>query len=196
MTMIRVQYPASYSKLSTNDMKLLLEMWTRIFKDYQAEKVYSALETYISTPGKEFAPKPGDLIGIIESDGDESGFEAWSLVERTLSSKLLTWDPVSAFYELPDDIRATVGGAQQLVTWSRMPEKELPFIKREFLAKLKKLRAEGIPEQPPRKQRKLLTGGGMTVYDRLGSAFANEEGRKVLEMTLEKLRKKLEADNG
>lgn len=104
------------------------EVWLELLKDFPWDAIKKALKIYMSQP-HEFAPNPGQLIGIIKqrcAPHKLTPDEAWSIaVGASCSGRLHEIDPRAA-------------AAAQQVGVSRIRyadlETEIPFVRRDFIA--------------------------------------------------------------
>lgn len=163
--MIRINYPESATRLNDRETEVQVRIWEEIFKDFEGKMVFAALKVYLATPGNKYAPKPGDLIGIIEKrmkieNKGLDKYEAWDIVEAMLRSKEFSWDPSTAFNKLPDPVRKACGSVGNLTRLSRSDGGELPFFKRDFIKRYEVIekrdsdrRQLGMPELPAPKAR-------------------------------------------
>lgn len=172
--MVRINYPESASRLSERETEVQVRIWEEIFRDFDGKTVFAALKVYLATPGNKYAPKPCDLIEIIErrmkieGGGEPDKYEAWNLVERMLRSKEFSWDPSKAFNSLPERVRKACGSVGELVRLSRSDPGQLPYYRGDFIKRYEVIerrdedrRRFGLPELPPPEAR---TEEGMREY--------------------------------
>lgn len=84
---------------STKLTPAAITIWAAALSRYPLNEAQNAIRVHLSSPGSgKFAPKPADLIGIIQSnDGRPSADEAWSMIPRNESvSAVLTQDMLTA----------------------------------------------------------------------------------------------------
>lgn len=73
---VRVLYPEHFRDFKPKQLRTLAEMWEELLAPCPANDVLRALKAYASDPGGRYAPRPADLLGIIngyEGGGDGAG---------------------------------------------------------------------------------------------------------------------------
>ena len=96
-----------------------MEVWYKIFKDYDYESISTAAGNYIVNDTFGKAPVPGQIIACIETDVSKlSEQEAWSLVTKAISNS--NYHSVEEFAKLPKEIQIAVGSAANLKELGQM----------------------------------------------------------------------------
>ena len=112
-------YPDSFRGMTEAAAQLKVELWHKILADEAVEVVEAAVIAYISTDKKGFMPVPGQIkeqISFIISPDSEAEQEAWGQVVNALRNS--TYNSVSEFEKLPEDIKRAVGSANMLKEWA------------------------------------------------------------------------------
>lgn len=102
LTVLRINYPSSFTKLSASDSEMLLKEWTVAFKDYPAKMVNEAIWKIINTEVREFAPNIAMIKKAIAEDSEkeaESGEDAWQSVRNCMKSFIWDRDHDRQLYE-------------------------------------------------------------------------------------------------
>ena len=135
LLILQAEYPERYKKTDKPTMQMTAEMWYQTTLPYPYEIVINAVTAYIAGPDCRYAPKPGQIIEIIEANMKASG-----QIEDV--SKYEAWDSVMAacgrggreadFNSLPKIAQNTVGSARRLQQLSTMSYNSLEFEKNRF----------------------------------------------------------------
>ena len=110
--MISTFYPNEFTKTTPEQMKFIVEMWAATCERYKPEQVTAALQQFMSTDLKGYAPKPGQLINLIAAPADEQDLnesEAWNLVLRAVSNGI--YGAEDEFGRLPELVQKAVGSS-------------------------------------------------------------------------------------
>ena len=120
LSVIRVTYPDRIQK-TQEDIQAEVKAWLRWFKDEPYEVVITALDSFILSDTKGFAPKPGQIKDIIfkmknpvQIDADE----AWNMVSKALRNGI--YGSEEEFAKLPPEVQVGVGSPSQLREWAMM----------------------------------------------------------------------------
>ena len=109
---------AAYPNYHPADISATVRVWMAQLDGYRDEEAALALQAFILSDNKGFAPSIGQVVALIpRNQGDGMGeMEAWGLVSRAIRNGL--YGAEEEFAKLPDDVRAAVGSAGQLRQWA------------------------------------------------------------------------------
>ena len=110
--MIATFYPNEFTKTTPEQMKYIVEMWAATCERYKPEQVTAALQQFMATDLKGYAPKPGQLINLIAAPEDEHDLnesEAWNLVVKAVSNGI--YGAEEEFNRLPPLVQKAIGSA-------------------------------------------------------------------------------------
>lgn len=113
---------ASYPNYKADNIKITINVWHEMLKDYPYEDVVLGLKTFIATDTSGFAPSIGQLIGMINRTSRIENMnenEAWSLVRKAISNG--AYNSEYEFERLPAIVKESVGSPNQLHIWATDP---------------------------------------------------------------------------
>lgn len=122
LAILKATYPAGFKDLGMEDLKALVGVWARTFKDWDYKLVSKAIDALIATNKTNFPPSPGavmDTLIKITSAPEMTEMEAWQLVFKAI--KRSGWYAQEEFDKLPEGLRSSVGSPEMLKSWSEMP---------------------------------------------------------------------------
>lgn len=169
MALLQAMYPDSFRGMSNEMMKARVAMWASIFQDDPPRLVQAAVQAWIATDTKAFAPVPGQIkeqIAILKNQTDITEQEAWDMVMVALRNS--AYNSQEEYAKLPEDIRHAIGSHNMLKSWASVNYNELQTIiasqfKNSYKAIIaKKKTMDKIPEKI--------------------KAIASDEGRKLIEV--------------
>lgn len=135
LAVIRVAYPAFYSKMTAQDAELTVSLWTKMFSGVACTKVGEAIEEYISTDLGGFPPSIAQIKNLIAKDamsGELSAEEAWELVSKAAEDG--QYNAYNQFNKLPERVRKVLGSADRLRTYALMDMRTFDtFERRSFI---------------------------------------------------------------
>lgn len=123
LAVLKATYPPSFKDSTPSDIKALVGVWARVFKDWDAELVQQAVDVVIATNKTNFAPSPGlvmDQLIKITSRPEMTEMEGWQLVFKAIKNS--AWHSKEEFNKLPLVLQNSVGSPEMLKSWSEMPE--------------------------------------------------------------------------
>lgn len=129
LRVIRASYPHSFNKMSIDDKKNLLAVWTDMFAEDDVILVLTAVKSYIRTNPSQFAPSVGQIVEMMDKLSHPERIDAdtaWSMVYKALSNSI--YNAKSEFAKLPKEVQAGVGSPEQLRTWAVMNTDELQTV--------------------------------------------------------------------
>lgn len=122
LSVLKVNYPASYRNLTRDDGLAMIELWHRQFQEYNYATVLAAVDSIISTDVSDFAPSIGKIksmiIKLTEPDDGMTEAEAWALVVKAVRRS--NYHAAEEFNKLPEVIQRLVGSPAQLREWALM----------------------------------------------------------------------------
>lgn len=125
--MIRSTYGASNE--GANDIANKTKMWTAVFSDYSYTDIQNALIAYIRTDTKGFAPKPGQLIDLIDTKKRPlTSEEGWACVMKALRNS--SYHAEEEYDKLPDDVKLVIRDPGQLREMALMDENDLQTVQK------------------------------------------------------------------
>lgn len=133
LAMIKLAYPNSYNRLSDMELDQTVKLWQMQFKDYDANLVVAAVNTFISENLSEFAPNIAQIKDIaykLQNGNQKTDDEIWMPVKKALSNGL--YGSREEYAKLPEDIQKCVT-PEQLKTWATLDNDELSFIRNEVI---------------------------------------------------------------
>lgn len=146
LTVLRVNYPHSFARLSDEETFVFLDLWAEAFKDDPAELVVQAVKAIIYGDKREFAPNIGqvkDRMYTMTHSGMLDADRAWEIVKRAVQrsdrGKREEWE------KFPEEVKDGVGSFGTLVEWGRMDADSfdrviMPFFKKGYKERLQKKR--------------------------------------------------------
>ncbi len=120
--MISTFYPNEFAKTTPAGMKMIVDMWAAACAGYTSDQMAAALQQFVMTDVKGYAPKPGQLTQFIhttEDDKDLSDSQAWALVKKALSNS--AYGAREEFAKLPELVQRAVGSEYVLHEMALMP---------------------------------------------------------------------------
>lgn len=110
----------TYTNFHPADIENAIVIWENLLRGFEDADVAKALEAYILSDTKGFAPSIGQIVDIMSQNPQEmSELEAWGLVNRAIRNG--NYGAEEEFAKLPDVIRAAIGDPAQIREWASMP---------------------------------------------------------------------------
>lgn len=117
----------------------------RALVKYELSDIQGALDAHLrDADGGRFSPKPADLIRHIDGDPSSRALEAWTKVVGEMSR---TGSYQTVVFDEPQ-IMAAIEGMGGWITMCEVTEKELPFMRNEFVLRYKGLLNSGLKRWP------------------------------------------------
>ncbi len=129
LAVIRVAYPAFYSKMTPQDAELTVKLWTKMFNAAEYKNVGAAVEEFISTDTSGYPPSIAQikkLMGRTAVKNELSADDAWALVSKAAEDGY--YNAYNEFKKLPLRVQRILGSASKLKTYSLMSDKEFDTI--------------------------------------------------------------------
>lgn len=129
LALLETEYPASFARLTPQQMQAKANMWAEIFEPDDPKIVYAAVKAIVAGDAREFAPSAGDIKNKMYDLTNPSGIsetEAWAEVSKAIRNGIYGYE--TEFSKLSPSVRAAVGRAEQLKEWALMPESEVQTV--------------------------------------------------------------------
>lgn len=108
----------AYPTYRPSDIEATAKVWKSMLKDYDDHEIALALEAFIKSDTKGFAPAIGQLIDLITVDADElSEMQAWDCVSRAIRNG--NYGAEYEFDRLPEAVQIAVGSPVQIREWAK-----------------------------------------------------------------------------
>lgn len=114
---IQVLYPNWTPKA---DLSLVVDTWHEMLAEYEYKAMMMALNTFVTTNTKGFAPDIGQLIEctrVVENQTSLTETQAWELVSKALRNSY--YNAEEQFSKLPETVQRVVGSPTQLRNWGQ-----------------------------------------------------------------------------
>jgi hypothetical protein len=151
--------------------KFALDVWWAALKNYDLATVTDAFNRHLMNPDSgQFAPKPADIIRMLQGSTQDTALQAWTKVDRAIRS-IGTYVDVVFDDGLIHRVIQDMGG---WIALGHKSEEEWPFVAKEFEARYRAFRSKNItPEYLP-----ILTGVFSAENGKNG--FGGEKSEPVL----------------
>ena len=124
--------------------RFALDVWWTALKSYELPAIIDAFNRHLANPDAgQFAPKPADIIRMLQGSTQDSALRAWAKVDRAVRS-IGTYCDVVFDDALIHRVIQDMGGWIGLGTKS---EAEWPFVAKEFENRYRGFRSRN--ERPP-----------------------------------------------
>jgi hypothetical protein len=124
--------------------RFALDVWWTALKSYELPAIIDAFNRHLANPDAgQFAPKPADIIRMLQGSTQDSALRAWAKVDRAVRS-IGTYCDVVFDDALIHRVIQDMGGWIALGTKS---EAEWPFVAKEFENRYRGFRSRN--EHPP-----------------------------------------------
>lgn len=154
LKIIKVSYPAFYSKFSASDMVAVLDLWSEMFAadDVQVVKValYKLIETHQGYPPDIAALKAKIRELVVAATGEPSDEELWRMLRKAAGNGY--YGAREEFDKLPRVVQRYLGSPSALRDLSQIDERTLDTVTHgQFLKQIACLRerqefADSLPE--------------------------------------------------
>lgn len=154
LKILKVSYPAFYSKFSTSDMTAILDLWTEMFADDDIRVVkvalFKLLETHKGYPPDIAALKEKIREVVVAATGEPTDEELWQMLRRAASNGY--YGAREEFDKLPRVVQRYLGSPSTLRDLSQIDERTLDTVTHgQFLKQIISLRerqefADSLPE--------------------------------------------------
>lgn len=151
------------------DLKALVGLWTRIFKDWAYVDVSNAVDSVIATNKTNFPPSPGLVMDRLiknTSSPEMTEMEAWQLVFKAVKNS--AWHSIEEFNKLPNVLQNSVGSPEMLQSWAGMDAETVnSVIQSNFM---RAFRSRTVQDR----EHKALPGNVQDVIKKLGEGMNND----------------------
>lgn len=118
LAVIKVAYPSSLTKMTSQDIEMLTSLWCMQFKEYDYELVMGAINTIIATDLTQFMPtiaRVKEVCRNLTNQNQITEIEAWHYIKEALSNSI--YNAKEEFDKLPTICQTIVGSPKQLREW-------------------------------------------------------------------------------
>lgn len=125
MAIMEVSYPHWMMKQTDESMKIMLDLWSELLAEDNAQHVIRAVKTIIQTDIREYPPNIAQIrtkVYDMTHDADTSENEAWGLVMKALKNSI--HHSIEEYAKLPKDVQMVVT-AEQLKEWAQIEVDQL-----------------------------------------------------------------------
>lgn len=133
LALIKLAYPNSYNKLTDRELDQTVKLWESQFKDYKADIVLAAVNTFISEDLSGFCPNIAQIKNIaykLLNGEQKTDDEIWLPIKKALRNS--TYGANEEYEKLPEDIKQCVT-PHQLRDWAMSSENDMPFVRNEVI---------------------------------------------------------------
>ena len=126
MAVLRVAYPAYYSRMERADLEATVALWADMFQDEPYDLVNVAIKSFIATDTEGYPPNIGKIkeaVRKILQPEQMTEQEAIALIMK--ASRNAIYNARKEYEKLPEICQKLVGDPQQLKDWSVMPAREV-----------------------------------------------------------------------
>lgn len=119
ITMLSAVYVTEFSKKSDEALKQMIDVWTILLADEDANKIATVTKTYLKTNVSPFCPTPAMLIqkayDLFDDVPGMTELEAWGYVSRALSDS--GYNSKKQWNNLPEEVKNAIT-PEQLKEWA------------------------------------------------------------------------------
>lgn len=126
---------------------MTIEIWWEALKRFELKAVMNGFSLHIQNPDNgQFAPKPADIIRMIEGSNVDKSMQAWSKLDRAVRT-VGPYQSVVFDDHLIHMIVADMGG---WIKFGNIDNEEYPFLRNEFVKRYQGLSARPQQYYPPK----------------------------------------------
>lgn len=125
LSILKINYPNSFTRLSDEDSHMYLSLWAESFKDTPTELVAMAVKHIINSDTREFAPniaQVNEAIYKLTHREEMSEAEAINLIKKACANS--GYHAQEEFDKLPATLKRLVGSPNNLYEWAMMDVNE------------------------------------------------------------------------
>lgn len=118
IAMLGSVYVTEFSKKTDESMRNMIDVWTMLLEDEDANKIATVTKTYLKTNTSPFCPTPAMLIEKAHDLFDTPSMtelEAWSYVDKAISNS--GYNSKEEWEKLPHEVKMSVTPSQ-LKDWA------------------------------------------------------------------------------
>lgn len=117
-----------------------LDVWWNALKGFDLDAVVDAFNRHVCNPDSgQFAPKPADIIRLLQGSTQDSALRAWAKVDKAVRQ-------VGPYRTVAFDdpiIHAVIHDMGGWISLGSREEKDWPFVAREFETRYRAIRTQG-----------------------------------------------------
>lgn len=133
LSLIKVAYPNSYSKMSDDELKSLTMLWEAQFKGYEFELVAIAVNTFISEDLSGYAPTIAQVKNLarkLTSPQSKTDNEIWTPIYKAICNS--AYNSKEEWNKLPQELQKCCT-PEQLKVWAMSSNDDIQWIKKEVV---------------------------------------------------------------
>lgn len=119
LQMLGTVYVSEFSRKNTEDLKNMIDVWSVLFEDEDADKIAHATKAWLKTSTNAFCPTPAMLIQKAHDIFDARGMtelEAWGHITKAIRNS--SYHAKEEWAKLPKEVQS-VCSPEQLQEWAR-----------------------------------------------------------------------------
>lgn len=168
ITMLSAVYVTEFSKKSDDALKQMIDVWTMLLADEDANKIAVVTKTYLKTNVSPFCPTPAMLIDLTYELFEPKGMteqEAWNILFRALSNS--SYKAKETYDGLPEEIKPLCSPSQ-LREWGMMDIGTLNSVVASNFMRSFKVREKSRKEYDrlPKETKELIQGRNTGIDDK------------------------------
>lgn len=181
---------AAYPNYHVADKTVAINTWHLMLQGYDKPVVMGALQAFILSDTKGFAPSIGQIVEKIQTTTrplELSEMEAWDLVAKAVRNG--NYGSEQEFEKLPPKVQKAVGSPGQIAKWAAIPSDELHTVgQSNFLRSYRAIIIrEKEQEKLPPKLRQLSVATVATLEDHAEPEEPKREGTPMPEWAKAKM---------
>ena len=121
LAILKAAYPHAFKDMTTEDAKIMINLWEQMFTEEPYEEVNAAVKALIATRTEGYTPTIGEVkeqIARLKNTSDIDENTAWMLVSKACRNGL--YGAKQEFDKLPEEVKQIVGSPEQLKQWAAM----------------------------------------------------------------------------
>lgn len=121
LAILKSAYPHAFKDMTSDDAKIMRNLWEQMFADDPYEEVNNAVRALIATRTEGYTPTIGEVKEQIRRRRDICNIDestAWMLVSKACRNGL--YGSRQEFDKLPEEVKQIVGSPEQLKQWAAM----------------------------------------------------------------------------
>lgn len=129
LAVIKVAYPNSFLKMSSQDFETLANLWEMQFSEYDYKLVITAINTIIANDQNQFMPTIARIKEVCRNllnPNSISDEQAWLYIKKAISNGI--YHAREEFEKLPTECQKLVGNPGRLRDWAMMDSSEIETI--------------------------------------------------------------------
>lgn len=146
ITMLSSIYVTEFSKRSEEQVKQMIDVWSQLFEDEDANKIATVTKAYLKTNTNAFMPTPAMLINMAFEIYEPKGLteqEAWNYIAKAISNS--GYNSKEEYDKLPEEIKPMTS-PNQLKEYSQMDSSQLETVVASNFMRSYKVRAKNTKD--------------------------------------------------